>query len=53
MEITASHRFVSKIKLNKQTSEYKKNNQTHRYREQTSGYQWGYGRGRGNRGVED
>ena len=30
-----------------------KKNQTHRYREQTSGYQWGEGRGEGqNRGRE-
>ena len=25
--------------------------QNHRYREQTSGYQWGEGRGKGNTGV--
>ena len=31
----------------KQTSEYKKKKQTHRYREQTSGYQWGEGMGEG------
>ena len=53
MEITASHRFVIKIKLNKQTSEYKKNNQTHRYREQTSGYEWGEGKEEGQDRVED
>ena len=36
-----------------QTSEYNKKKQTHRYREQTSGYQWGQGRGeRGDRGRE-
>ena len=27
-----------------------KKKQTHRYREQTNGYQWGEGRGRGNKG---
>ena len=36
-----------------QTSEYNKKKQTHRYRDQTSGYQWGDGRGRGNIGVVD
>ena len=30
-----------------------KQKQTHRYKEQTSGYQWGEGRGRGRRGVWD
>ena len=30
-----------------------KEKQIHRYREQTSGYQWGEGRGRGNMGVGD
>ena len=30
-----------------------KQKQIHRYREQTSGYQWGEGRERGNRGVGD
>ena len=30
-----------------------KKKQTHRYREQTSGYQWRQGRGRGNRRVGD
>ena len=29
-----------------------KKKQTHRYREQTSGYQWRQGRGRGNRRVD-
>ena len=30
-----------------------KKEQTHRYREQTSGYQWGENRGRGNKGIQD
>ena len=30
-----------------------KQKQTHRYREQTSGYQWEEGRGRGRLGVGD
>ena len=39
----------------RQTSVYilTKQKQTHRYREETSGYQWGEGRGRGEIEVED
>ena len=32
---------------------YAKQKYTHRYRKQTSGYQWGKGKGRGNLGVQD
>ena len=34
-------------------NEYNKKKQTLRYKEQTSGYQWEEGRGRGNIGVGD
>ena len=37
-------------KYNKLVNETKKM-QSHRYREQTSGYQWGEGKGKGNIGV--
>ena len=37
-------------KYNKIVNKTKKK-QIHRYREQTSGYQWGEGKGRGNIGV--
>ena len=39
-------------KYNKIVNKTKKK-QIHRYREQTSGYQWGEGKGRGNIGVGD
>ena len=32
---------------------YSKTEKTHRYRKQTSGYNWGEGRGRGKLGVWD
>ena len=41
---------ISKIQ---HTTEYNKKKQAHRYREQTSGYQGGEGRRRGNVGVGD
>ena len=43
--------FSSYNKLVNKTAIKKK--QTHRYREQTSGYQWGENRGRGNKGIQD
>ena len=35
--------LICEILKIQQTSEYNKTRQTHRYREQTSGYQWGKG----------
>ena len=35
----------------KYTSKLKRKKQAHRYREQTSGYQWGEGGGRGKLGL--
>ena len=45
------HLYVESKKI-KQT-DVTKQKQTHRYREQTSGYQWGEGSGRGKIGVWD
>ena len=42
--------YIESKKYNKLVNITKKK-QIHRYREQTSGYQWGQGRGRGNIGV--
>ena len=39
-----------KIKKNNKIMNIKKKKHPHRYREETSGYQWGKGRGRGNMG---
>ena len=39
--------------LKNKTNDVTKQKQTHRYREQTSGYQWGEGSGRGKIGVWD
>ena len=41
------------LKIQQNSVHVTKNTQTHRYREQTSGYQWGEGRGWGNLRVED
>ena len=46
------HLYVASKKYNKLVNKIKKK-ETHRYREQTSGYQWGEGRGRGNIGVRN
>ena len=46
------HLYVESKKENKQMNLTKKK-QIHRYRKQTSGYQWGEGRGRGKIGVWD
>ena len=46
------HLYVESKKYNKLVNITKKK-QTHRRREQTSGYQWGEGRGRRNLGVGD
>ena len=43
------HLYVKSKKYNKLVNKTEKKN-THRYREQTSGCQWGEGRGRGNLG---
>ena len=45
-KIVRDHLHVESKKYNKVVNRTKKK-QTHRYREQTSGYQWGEGRGRG------
>ena len=49
---TSYHLYVESKKYNKQMN-ITKQKQTHRYREQTSGYQWGKGqdKGRGLRGI--
>ena len=44
--------YVESEKYSKLVNETKKK-QTHRYRQQTSGYQWGEGRGQGKIGVGD
>ena len=46
------HLYVEPKKYNDLVNITKKQ-QIHRYREQTSGYHWGKGRGRGNIGVGD